>query len=204
MPVRRIGVLGGTFDPIHLGHLVVAEEAARRLRLDEIVFVPSGESWHKDTTAAARSADRLAMVQEAIAADPRFTASSVDIDRGGPTFTIDTLEDLRAQDARAHPDDPAEWTFIAGADALADFATWRDPDGILERAEVVAVTRPGHALLIPEPYGARIRCLEIPALDVSSREIRRRVAAGEPIDDLVPSGVARLIRERGLYAESMP
>lgn len=204
MPARRIGVLGGTFDPIHRGHLVAADEAARRLRLDEVVFAPSGESWHKSTTAAARSADRLAMVQAAIADDPRFRATTVDIDRGGPTFTVDTLTDLQAEDARAHPQDPAEWVFIAGADALAGFASWRDPEGILERAEVVAVTRPGHAMRIPEPFDQHVTRIEIPALDVSSSEIRRRVAAGESIDDLVPAGVAAIIAERGLYVEPMP
>ena len=204
MPARRIGVLGGTFDPIHRGHLVAADEAARRLHLDEVVFAPSGESWHKSTTAAARSADRLAMVQAAIADDPRFRVTTVDIDRGGPTFTVDTLTDLQAEDARAHPQDPAEWVFIAGADALAGFATWRDPEGILERAEVVAVTRPGHAMRIPEPFDQHVTRIEIPALDVSSSEIRRRVAAGESIDDLVPAGVAEIIAERGLYAEPMP
>ena len=204
MPARRIGVLGGTFDPIHRGHLVVADDVARRLHLDEVVFAPSGESWHKSTTAAARSADRLAMVQAAIADDPRFRVTTVDIDRGGPTFTVDTLTDLQAEDARAHPQDPAEWVFIAGADALAGFATWRDPEGILERAEVVAVTRPGHAMRIPEPFDQHVTRIEIPALDVSSSEIRRRVAAGESIDDLVPAGVAEIIAERGLYAEPMP
>lgn len=204
MSARRIGVLGGTFDPIHRGHLVVADEAARRLGLDVIVLAPAGESWHKATTAAARSADRLAMVQAAIAGDPRLRATSVDIDRGGPTFTVDTLDDLRAEDARLHPGDPAQWVFIAGADALASLASWRDPEGILARAEVVAVTRPGHPLQIPEPFAARVTCLEIPALDISSSEVRRRVAAGEPIDDVVPAGVARLIDERGLYAAAAP
>lgn len=200
MPARRIGVLGGTFDPIHRGHLVAADEAARRLHLDEVVFAPSGESWHKTTTAAARSADRLAMVQAAIAGDPRFRITTVDIDRAGPTFTVDTLTDLQAEDARSHPRDPAHWVFVAGADALSGFASWRDPEGILQRAEVVAVTRPGHALRIPAPFDERITGIEIPALDVSSREIRRRVAAGEPIDELVPPGVAAIIAERGLYA----
>ena len=201
MPLRRIGVLGGTFDPIHLGHLVVADEVARRLHLDEVVFAPSGESWHKDSSAAARSADRLAMVQAAVAGDARFRVTSVDIDRDGPTYTVDTLDDLAAADARRHPGDPARWVFIAGADALAEFATWRDPEGILERAEVVAVTRPGHPMRIPEPYGARIARVEIPALDIASREIRRRVAAGESIEQLVPAGVARIIAERRLYAD---
>lgn len=204
MAARRIGVLGGTFDPIHRGHLVVADEVARRMRLDAVVFAPSGESWHKSTSAAARSADRLAMVRAAIADDPRFRATTVDIDRAGPTFTVDTLTDLQAEDARAHPGDPAQWVFIAGADALAAFATWRDPQGILDRAEVVAVTRPGHALRIPAPFDERITPIEIPALDVSSSEIRRRVAAGESIIGLVPDPVAAIIAECGLYTEPTP
>ena len=201
MPLRRIGVLGGTFDPIHLGHLVAADEVVARLDLDEVIFAPAGESWHKDSSSAARSADRLAMVQAAVAGDARFRATSVDIDRPGPTYTVDTLDDLMADDARRHPGDPAHWVFIAGADALAEFATWRDPAGILERAEVVAVTRPGHAMRIPDPYGTRVTRVEIPALDIASREIRRKVAAGEPIDDLVPAGVARIIAERRLYVD---
>ena len=204
MSARRIGVLGGTFDPIHLGHLFVADEVARRLHLDEVVFAPSGESWHKSTTAAARSADRLAMVEAAIAGDPRFRVTSVDIDRAGPTFTIDTLDDLSREDARRHPDDPARWVFIAGVDAVAGLASWRDPEGILARAEVVAVTRPGHGLAIPEPFAGRIAVLEIPALDISSSDIRRRVSKGESIDDLVPRGVAAIIAERGLYADEAP
>lgn len=195
MTARRIGVLGGTFDPVHLGHLVVADEAVRRLRLDRLLFAPSGESWHKPTTSAGRGAHRVAMVRLAIEGDPRFACTTVDVDRPGPTFTIDTLTDL-------HDADPeARWVFITGADALAGFASWRDPEGILQRAEVVGVARPGHALKVPAPFAGRITCLEIPAVDISSHVIRQRVAAGESIDGLVPPAVADYIRSHGLYAD---
>lgn len=198
---RRIGVLGGTFDPIHRGHLVIADELIRRLDLDTVIFAPSGESWHKPTTSGTRSADRLAMVRAAIAADPRLAATSVDIDRAGPTYTIDTLTELQAADAMAHPGDPAEWVFITGADALAGFGSWRDPVGILRHAEVVGVSRPGYLLAVPEQFVGGITTIEVPAIDVSSREIRRRVAAGESIIELVPGPVADYIAEHRLYAE---
>ena len=135
------------------------------------------------------------MVRLAIEGDPRFACTTVDVDRPGPTFTIDTLTDL-------HDADPeARWVFITGADALAGFASWRDPEGILQRAEVVGVARPGHALKVPAPFAGRITCLEIPAVDISSHVIRQRVAAGESIDGLVPPAVADYIRSHGLYAD---
>ena len=140
------------------------------------------------------------MVLAAIDDDPRLRVTTVDLDRPGPTFTVDTLADLQAEDALAHPGDPAHWVFVAGADALAGFGGWRDPQGILARAEVVGVTRPGEPLAAPPGLDGRVTLLEIPALDIASRDIRRRVAAGEPIGDLVPAGVAELIRMRGLYA----
>ena len=136
----------------------------------------------------------------ATAADPRFDVSRVDIDRDGPTYTIDTLADLQAQFSTDHPGEDAEWFFITGADALADILDWRDPEGLLAAAHLVGVTRPGHVLADPVLRPNRISLIEIPALAISSTDIRRRVQAGEPVTYLVPDGVAHLIAKHGLYA----
>lgn len=199
---RRIGVLGGTFDPIHLGHLFVADELFRRCDLDRVIFAPAGLSWHKSSSAANRSSHRLAMLRLAISDHQAYEATSIDIDRGGPTYTIDTLTELQRIDAAVHPNDPAQWVFITGADALAGFAGWRDPAGILARAQVIGVTRPGHALATPASFGDGIQLLEIPSLDISSHEIRRRVAAGESIAGLVPDVVADYIAAHRLYVDA--
>ena len=196
----RIGVMGGSFDPIHLGHLVAASEVAHRFGLDRVVFTPTGDSWHKKSDGRAPGELRYLMAVVATAADPRFDVSRVDIDRDGPTYTVDTLSDLRAEHDEAHPGEPAEWFFITGADALSDILDWRDPEGIVAAATLVGVTRPGHVLADPGLPSARVRLVEIPALAISSSEIRRRVRSSEPIDYLVPSGVAHLVDKHGLYA----
>lgn len=187
----RLGVMGGTFDPIHHGHLVAASEAAAAFSLDEVVFVPTGEPWQKDGVTAAE--DRYLMSVIATASNPRFKVSRVDIDREGPTFTIDTLRDLRA----LYPD--ADIFFITGADAIAQILSWRDVDQIWGLAQFVAVSRPGHKLeLPPHPAGA-ISTLEIPALAISSTDIRARVEQSKPVWYLVPDGVVQYIGKHRLY-----
>lgn len=136
----------------------------------------------------------------ATAADTRFEVSRVDIDRAGPTYTVDTLRDLQEQFATENPGEQADWFFITGADALADIVGWHDPDGIISRAHLVGVTRPGHNLADPGLPEGVVTLIEIPALAISSSDVRDRVAADKPIDYLVPEGVARWIRKHGLYA----
>ena len=201
VPVR-IGVMGGSFDPIHIGHLVAASEVAHRFGLDRVVFSPTGEAWHKAPDGRAPGELRYLMTVVATAADPRFHVTRVDIDREGPTYTVDTLRELQEQFARDAPGEQAEWYFITGADALADILGWRDPDQILAAAHLVGVTRPGHTLADPGLPSARVSLVEIPALAISSTDIRERVRAGEPITYLVPEGVAHLIAKHGLYATS--
>jgi len=201
VPVR-IGVMGGSFDPIHIGHLVAASEVAHRFGLDRVVFSPTGEAWHKAPDGRAPGELRYLMTVVATAADPRFHVTRVDIDREGPTYTVDTLRELQDQFDRDYPGQEAEWYFITGADALADILGWRDPDRILTAAHLVGVTRPGHTLADPGLPSAQVSLVEIPALAISSTDIRERVRAGEPITYLVPEGVAHLIAKHGLYAAS--
>lgn len=196
--MARIGVLGGTFDPIHNGHLVAASEAAHQLGLAEVVFVPAGQPWQKAASLRTPAEVRYQMVVAATADDPRFSVSRVDIDRAGPTYTVDTLADLH--DSR--PD--AELFLIVGSDALANLATWREPERVIQLCHLVGVSRPGPAadedgLEVPGVPGAAVTRLTIPALDISSTAIRARVAGGEPVDYLVPGSVARLIAKAGLY-----
>lgn len=195
----RIGVMGGSFDPIHLGHLVAASEAAHRFGLDRVVFSPTGDAYHKPADSRAPAEIRYLMTVVATAADPRFTVTRTDIDRPGPTYTSDTLRDLQQEWVIDRPGDVAEWFFITGADALADILGWRDPDEILAAAHLVGVTRPGHVLADPGLPSDRVSLIEVPALAISSTDIRRRVATGAPIHYLVPSGVAHLIDKHGLY-----
>lgn len=190
----RMGVMGGTFDPIHHGHLVAASEVAHRLRLDRVVFVPTGRPWQKSQRPVTDPEARFQMTVIATAADPRFSVSRVDIERPGPTYTVDTLRDLRTQ----HPD--ARLYFITGADALSSIMTWRDPADVMAMAQLVAVTRPGHAVDAPLPSGSAT-VVEIPALAISSTDCRARVAQAAPITYLVPSGVEVFIAKTGLYRD---
>lgn len=197
---HRIGVLGGTFDPVHVGHLSAAHAALAEFGLDEIRFAPVAQPWHKSARELASPTDRLAMLRLALADEDGLTVTTVDVDRGGDTYTIDTLADLRAQFAHEHPDASVEWYFITGADAIAQLASWRDPERLLEEATFLAVTRPGFDLTVPEVAGAeRIRTLASPTPDVSSSDIRARVARSESIAGLVPPAVAHYIAEHGLY-----
>ncbi len=196
----RIGVMGGSFDPVHNGHLVAASEVAHRFDLDRVLFSPTGMAWRKEAAHAASAEIRYLMTVVATAADPRFDVTRVDIDRPSPTYTVDTLRDLRDHFAQDHPDDTVEWFFITGADALADILAWRDPERILEQAHLIGVTRPGHVLADPGlPEGAAT-LVEVPALAISSTDVRARVGRGEPIRYLVPTGVAHMIVKHGLYA----
>jgi nicotinate-nucleotide adenylyltransferase len=197
--MRRVGVMGGTFDPIHHGHLVAASEVAASFELDEVVFVPTGAPWQKVDREVSPAEDRYLMTVIATASDARFSVSRVDIDRRGPTYTIDTLRDLRAQ----HPDS-GELYFITGADALAQLLSWRDVEALYALAHFVGVTRPGHSLVDPGLPAGEATLVEIPALAISSTDIRARVTQGRPIDYLVPEGVARFIAKRGLYRGATP
>jgi nicotinate-nucleotide adenylyltransferase len=188
---RRIGVMGGTFDPIHHGHLVAASEVRQSFQLDEVVFVPTGQPYMK---AAASSAEhRYLMTVIATASNPDFTVSRVDVDRVGPTYTIDTLRDLRQR----YPDD--DLFFISGADAIAQILDWKDIDELWELAHFVAVSRPGHALSISGLPPQRVSSLEVPALAISSTDCRKRVGRGFPVWYLVPDGVVQYISKHHLY-----
>lgn len=189
----RLGVMGGTFDPIHHGHLVAASEVAHLLDLDQVVFVPTGQPWQKSARPVSDPETRFQMTVIATAGDPRFTVSRVDIERGGPTYTVDTLRDLSAQRPQA------AFYFITGADALTSFMTWRDPHEVLDMAQLVAVTRPGHQLDAAHLPTGPVTVVEIPALAISSTDCRVRVADGAPITYLVPAGVEVFIAKTGLY-----
>lgn len=191
----RIGVMGGTFDPIHIGHLVAASEVAHRFDLDRVVFVPTGQPWQKSDRRVSAPEDRYLMTVIATAADERFSVSRVDVDRDGPTYTVDTLRDIRAEVGEEH-----DYYFITGADALGEILSWREPDELLRLTHLVGVTRPGHVLADPGLAPGRVTLLEIPALAISSSDIRSRVARGEPIRYLVTPGVEAYIAKVGLYA----
>ncbi|MET0590472.1 MAG: nicotinate-nucleotide adenylyltransferase [Naasia sp.] len=188
---RRIGVMGGTFDPIHNGHLVAASEVAQSFGLDEVIFVPTGQPWQKRVVTPAEH--RYLMTVVATASNPRFTVSRVDIDRQGPTYTIDTLRDLTA----AHPD--ADLFFITGADAIKQIVGWKDVEKLWELAHFVAVSRPGHVVSVSELPSRHVSWLEIPALAISSTDCRSRVSRGSTVWYLVPDGVVQYISKHDLY-----
>ncbi|KQV07840.1 nicotinate-nucleotide adenylyltransferase [Leifsonia sp. Root112D2] len=187
----RIGVMGGTFDPIHHGHLVAASEVAQSFDLDEVIFVPTGESWQKGPVSP--SEHRYLMTVVATASNPQFTTSRVDIDRGGPTYTIDTLRDIHAE----RPE--AELFFITGADAIAQIVSWHNVDELWELAHFVAVSRPGHELNVSGLPTRDVSLLEVPALAISSTDCRSRVSRGYPVWYLVPDGVVQYISKHHLY-----
>ena len=189
-PRARIGVLGGTFDPIHQGHLAAASEVCAELGLDQVLVVPVWSQPFKIGVDSASPEHRLAMCELACAGDPRFSVSRVDIDRGGVTYSVDTLTDLHA----AYPD--TELFFITGADALARLDEWKDADRLHHLATFVGVTRPGHAF---RESGRPHILVEAPAMAISSTDVRRRVRAGRPIRYLVPQQVADYIEANGLY-----
>ncbi len=189
----RVGVMGGTFDPIHNGHLVAASEVAHRFALDEVVFVPTGQPWQKGSDVSPAE-DRYLMTVIATASNPRFHVSRVDIDRGGPTYTIDTLRDLQG----VYGDD-AELYFITGADALDKILSWKDTDEVFKLAHFVGVTRPGYLLSDAHLPPDLVSLVEVPAMAISSTDCRARVAVGKPVWYLVPDGVVQYIAKRHLY-----
>jgi nicotinate-nucleotide adenylyltransferase len=193
---RRLGIMGGTFDPIHNGHLVAASEVAHLFNLDEVVFVPTGQPWLKSEQKVTAAEDRYLMTVIATASNPRFSVSRFDIERSGPTYTIDTLRDVREVYG---PD--AELFFITGADALAQMLSWRDMDELFTLAHFIGCTRPGHSLSDPGLPNGRVSLVEVPALAISSTECRQRVRSGEPIWYLVPDGIVQYINKRGLYRD---
>ena len=193
----RLGIMGGTFDPIHNGHLVAASEVAARFGLDEVVFVPTGTSYQKAGRVVSKAEDRYLMTVIATASNPRFSVSRVDIERGGDTYTIDTLRDLRAERGA-----DAQLFFITGADAMRGLPGWKGFDELFNLATFVAVTRPGVPAVETawgDPLDGRVYDITVPALAISSTGCRERVAAGLPLWYLVPDGVVQYVAKRGLY-----
>lgn len=195
----RIGIFGGTFDPVHIGHLAVAVNARYTLELDRVLLVVANEPWQKVGDRVVSDArDRLAMVEEAVRPSPGVEASAIEIERGGPSFTADTVAEL----ARDNPG--AELFVVVGADVVPGLAGWERIDDVRSGATLVVVNRPGSEvekvgdLLAAD--GWRYAVIEVPALEVSSTDLRDRAATGRPLDFLVPEGAIRVIRERALYA----
>ncbi|MDY6793686.1 MAG: nicotinate-nucleotide adenylyltransferase [Actinomycetota bacterium] len=202
---KRIGVMGGTFDPIHHGHMVTAEEAWKQFGLDQVLFVPSGHPPHKEERKSLDAEQRYLMAVIATATNPHFIVSRMEIERPGPSYTIDTVEQLHHKYGRN-----TDVFFITGADAILEILTWKEPERILEECTFIAATRPGYDLArledsLPEAEKTRhasdpkVLVMEIPALAISSTDIRRRVSEGRPIRYLVPEGVAEFIEKNGLY-----
>lgn len=195
---RRVGVMGGTFDPVHHGHLVAASEVAHRFALDEVVFVPTGRPWQKVEREITPPEHRYLMTVIATAGDPRFRVSRVDIDRAGPTYTVDTLRDLHAEYAAAG--EAVDLYFISGADAIAAILTWREHEQVLKLAHLVAVTRPGYDVSISGLPERAATVLEVPALAISSSDCRARVAQGAPWRYLAPDTVVAYATKHALYS----
>ncbi|TDQ46855.1 nicotinate-nucleotide adenylyltransferase [Actinorugispora endophytica] len=187
--------MGGTFDPIHHGHLVAGSEVAHLFDLDEVLFVPAGQPWQK-TSRVTPAEHRYLMTVIATAENPQFRVSRMEIDRNGPTYTIDTLREMR----RYYGAD-VELFFITGADALGAILSWHNADELFELAHFVGCNRPGHPLADPGLPEGKVSLVEIPALSISSTECRERVRKGEPIWYLVPDGIVRYINKTGLYLD---
>jgi nicotinate-nucleotide adenylyltransferase len=195
---KRLGVMGGTFDPIHHGHLVTAEEALWQFRLDAVVFVPTGQPWMKEERKVTSAEHRFLMTVIATSSNPRFTVSRVDIEREGPTYTRDTLQAIQDE----YGEEPALF-FVTGADAVLEIFQWKDPQEILEVAHVIAATRPGYDIARFEAEAPtshpNISVMDVPALAISSTDIRRRVQEGSSIRYLVPEAVHTYIDKWELY-----
>jgi len=193
--------MGGTFDPIHHGHLVTAEAALWQFGLDEVVFVPTGSPWMKAEHEVTPAEDRYLMTVIATASNPYFSVSRIEVDRPGPTYTIDTLEQLRAE-----AKEPVELFFITGADAMLEIFHWKEPEDVLSRAHFIAATRPGYDLAHFESEAPsahpNVSVMQVPALAISSTDIRRRVREGKPIRYLLPEGVQTYIEKAELYRRS--
>ena len=198
---NAIGILGGTFDPVHVGHLAIAEEVRRKLRLEEVLFMPAGQPWLKQRREITPAHHRLEMVMLATASHPRFEVSTLELERPGATYTVDTMTQLRASLNRT-----SDLFFIVGFDSLADMPKWKEPDRLLKLCRVAAVRRPGHTELDLDGLEAAVPgfrkslvVVDAPLLDISASEIRRRVAEGLLITDMVPEAVARYIAQNDLY-----
>lgn len=198
---RKVGILGGTFDPVHYGHLVIAEDCRVQLGLDEVLFVPAGQPPHKRDSVISPATDRVAMVRLAIADNPYFRLSRVEVDRPGTSYSVDTVSLLRAE---MGPE--SRLFFIVGRDLLADLPSWREPDRLASLCQIVAVNRPGYppldlAYLEPAIPGAseKITQLEVPDLNLAASELRRRVKEGRPIRYMTPDAVIGYIQRHGLY-----
>lgn len=197
----RVGVLGGTFDPPHLAHLVLAAAARRELRLDRVVLVPAGDPWRKADRAVTPARARLRLVEAAAEALPWAEVSAVEVERAGPTYTLDTFEELAA----AEPE--AEWWFLLGEDALADLPHWHEPARLVERVRFGLAQRPGaepaaSTLAALPGLADRVDVVQMPPLHVSASDLRRRVASAQPTGPLLPASVRRVIDELGLYRDS--
>jgi nicotinate-nucleotide adenylyltransferase len=190
---KRIGIMGGTFDPIHHGHLVAASEVSDLFELDEVVFVPTGQPWQKAERHVSTAEHRYLMTVVATASNPRFWVSRVDIDRPGPTYTVDTVRDIAA----IRPG--AELFFITGADALQAILSWKDAAALFEMCHLVGVTRPGYRLSGEHLPSDSVTLLDVPAMAISSSAVRERTAAQRPIWYLVPDGVVQYIGKHALY-----
>jgi len=189
--VERVGVFGGTFDPVHVGHVVVATETRAQLGLDRVLLVVAGDPWQKRGRVVASGPDRLALVEAAVEGIEGIEASALEIERDAPSVTADTLESLRAPHRELY--------LVLGADAVANMATWRRLDETRELATVVVVERAGDSHAEPPGPGWRVERVAIPRLDVAATDLRARLGDGRPIDGLVPAEVLRVIRGRGLY-----
>jgi nicotinate-nucleotide adenylyltransferase len=189
--------MGGTFDPIHHGHLVAASEVASAFGLDEVVFAPTGQPWQKPQSRVSPAEHRYLMTVIATASNPHFTVSRVDVDRHGPTYTIDTLRDLHRQRGA-----DVDLFFITGADVLSQIFSWRQVDELFALAHFVGVTRPGHQLSDQGLPADRVSLMEVPAMAISSTDCRVRVASGQPVWYLVPDGVVQYIAKHRLYREA--
>jgi nicotinate-nucleotide adenylyltransferase len=192
----RIGVMGGTFDPIHHGHLAAASESGHAFGLDEVIFVPTGQPWQKTDRPLAPAEDRYLMAVIATASDPLFSVSRIEVDRPGPTYTVDTLRELRAQRG---PE--VEFFFIIGADALSGLRTWHAPEEVLALTHFIGLTRRGHQLAENSLGREAFSLMEMPTLEISSSMCRERIRAGLPVRYLVPDGVISYISKRGLYCD---
>jgi nicotinate-nucleotide adenylyltransferase len=193
--------MGGTFDPIHHGHLVTAEMALWQFELDEVLFVPTGQPWMKQDQEVSEAEHRYLMTVIATSSNPRFSVSRIEIERQGPTYTVETLQQLRRE-----AEEPIDLFFITGADAMLEILHWKDPGEILAEATFIAATRPGYDLArfqeeAPTSH-PKVSVMDIPALAISSTDIRRRVRQGEPIRYLVPEGVQTYIQKARLYRDA--
>ena len=199
--MQRLGIMGGTFDPIHYGHLLMAEEAQQAFALDEVVFVPNGRPAHKKAYLVSSPEDRFAMTRLATASNPHFSASRMEVDRSGMSYTIDTLRQFRALYPKLE-----ELYFITGADAVLEILTWHEYDQLVQECRFIAVTRPGFVLeqlstIISAEFLSRVSFLPIPGLEISSTDIRQRVHEGRSIKYLTPEPVEAYIEQHGLYRQ---